>query len=110
MQQRHAHFAAQSDGDPGTVGPPLTNDADDKVGVQPTTAIPHADHDEPLPSLLSYGTTWRVLAWWTAAYGLASWILEYLFSQLSPSVAMPFLFGLNRVVYAVMWSAAILVA
>ena len=110
MQQRQAHFPEQVANDPGTIVPPATRDAEAESGVQPSTPTPYVDQDEKLPSLLSYGTTWRVLAWWTAAYGLASWILEYLFSQLSPSAAMPFLFGLNRVIYAVMWSAAILVA
>ena len=64
----------------------------------------------PLPSLLRLGITWRVLAWWTAFYGLASWFLEYSFSQLDPASAMPFWFGLNRVVYAFMWAWALLVA
>jgi two-component system, LytTR family, sensor kinase len=63
-----------------------------------------------LPSLLRLGITWRVLAWWTAFYGLASWFLEYSFSQLDPASAMPFWFGLNRVVYAFMWAWALLVA
>lgn len=110
MPQRQAHFTEQVTNDPSTIVPPVTRDVEAEPGVQPSTPTPHVDLDEKLPSLLSYGTTWRVLAWWTAAYGLASWILEYLFSQLSPSAAMPFLFGLNRVIWAVMWSAAILVA
>ena len=65
---------------------------------------------ERVPSLLRLPVTWRVLAWWTAFYGLASWFLEYGFSQLDPATAMPFWFGLNRVVYAVMWSWALLAA
>lgn len=63
-----------------------------------------------LPSLLRYGTTWRVLTGWTVAYGLSSWVFEYLVSRLDPAAHHPFLFGLNRVVYAVVWSGAILVA
>lgn len=63
-----------------------------------------------LPSLLRYGTTWRVLAGWTVAYGLSSWVIEYLVSRLDPAAYHPFLFGLNRVVYAVVWSGAIVVA
>ena len=63
-----------------------------------------------LPSLLRYGTTWRVLAGWTVAYGLSSWVIEYLVSRLDPAAHHPFVFGLNRVVYAVVWSGAILVA
>jgi two-component system, LytTR family, sensor kinase len=63
-----------------------------------------------LPSLLRYATTWRVLAGWTVAYGLSSWVIEYLVSRLDPAAHHPFLFGLNRVVYAVVWSGAILVA
>ena len=69
-----------------------------------------ADGAPSLPSLLSLRLTWRVLAWWTAFYGLASWFLEYAFSQLDPASAMPFWFGLNRVVYAFMWAWALLVA
>ena len=63
-----------------------------------------------LPSLLRYATTWRVLAGWTVAYGLSSWIIEYFVSRLDPAAYHPFLFGLNRVVYSVVWSGAILVA
>ena len=51
-----------------------------------------------LPSLLRLRITWKVLAWWTAFYGLASWFLEYAFSQLDPATRIPFWFGLNRIV------------
>lgn len=71
---------------------------------------PPARAAPPLPSILKLGITWRVLAWWTAFYGLSSWFLEYTFSQLDPASAMPFWFGLNRVVYAFMWAWALLVA
>lgn len=63
-----------------------------------------------LPSLLRLRITWKVLAWWTAFYGLASWFLEYGFSQLDPATRIPFWFGLNRVVYAFMWAWALVVA
>jgi signal transduction histidine kinase len=76
----------------------------------PPPSLPNEQVVEPLPSILRLGVTWRLLAWWTAFYGLASWFLEYAFSQLDPARAMPFWFGLNRVVYAVMWSWALIVA
>ena len=63
-----------------------------------------------LPSLLRYAQTWRVIAWWTAAYGLSSWILEYFASKLDPSGQIAFWFASNRFVYAVVWSGAIVVA
>lgn len=63
-----------------------------------------------LPSLLRYATTWRLLGWWTVAYGLSSWIIEYLVSQLDPTSKIDLLFALNRVVYAVVWTGAIVVA
>lgn len=63
-----------------------------------------------LPSLLRYGTTWKLLGWWTVAYGISSWIIEYLFSKLDPSAAISFAFASNRVVYATVWSGAIIVA
>lgn len=63
-----------------------------------------------LPSLLKLRITWKVLAWWTAFYGLASWFLEYGFSQLDPAARISFWFGLNRVVYAFMWAWALVVA
>lgn len=63
-----------------------------------------------LPSLLKLRVTWAVLAWWTVFYGLASWFLEYEFSRLDSATAIPFWFGLNRVVYAFMWAWALLVA
>jgi sensor histidine kinase YesM len=63
-----------------------------------------------LPSLLKYSTTWRLLGWWTVAYGLSSWIIEYLVSKLDRSANIGFLFASNRVVYAIVWSGAIVVA
>lgn len=73
--------------------------------------VPSSPNEQPLlPSLLRLRITWKVLAWWTAFYGLASWFLEYAFSQLDPATRIPFWFGLNRVVYAFMWAWALLVA
>lgn len=69
-----------------------------------------ADDIERLPSLLENRTTWRLLGWWTVAYGLTSWIVEYLVSQLDPAANVGFLLAFNRVVYAVVWSGAIIVA
>ena len=63
-----------------------------------------------LPSLLRLQVTWRFLNWWTLAYGAACWLLEYGFSRLDRASAMHFLSGLDRLVYAVMWSAALIVA
>ena len=57
------------------------------------------------PSLLRYRETWRVLSWWTVAYAISSWIIEYLFSMLDPAGPIEILNGLNRVVYAVVWIA-----
>ncbi|MGH7617668.1 MAG: sensor histidine kinase [Gemmatimonadaceae bacterium] len=59
---------------------------------------------------MRYATTWRLLGWWTLAYGLSSWIIEYLFSQLDPTANISFGFAFNRVVYATVWSGAIVVA
>jgi two-component system, LytTR family, sensor kinase len=80
------------------------------LGPSPLGAAGPVESRPVLPSLLTLRVTWQVLAWWTAFYGLASWFLEYAFSQLDPATAMPFWFGLNRVVYAVMWTWALLVA
>jgi ribosomal protein S18 acetylase RimI-like enzyme len=63
-----------------------------------------------LPSLLGHARTWQVLFWWTVSYGIASWWIEYLFSMFDPAGPIAFWFGLNRVVYAVVWSGAIVVA
>lgn len=63
-----------------------------------------------LPSLLRSASTWTVLAWWTVAYGISSWIIEYFVSKLDPAGHVGFLFAFNRVVYAVVWSGAIVVA
>ncbi|HEY4129397.1 MAG TPA: histidine kinase [Gemmatimonadaceae bacterium] len=68
------------------------------------------DAVESLPSLLKYRMTWRLLGWWTVAYGLSSWIIEYLASKLDRSAHVTFLFASNRLVYAVVWSGAIIVA
>lgn len=66
--------------------------------------------ESDLPSLLRYATTWRLLGWWTVAYGLSSWIIEYLVSQLDPAAKIDFFFASNRAVYAVVWTGAIVVA
>jgi two-component system LytT family sensor kinase len=93
--------------------------AADSAQTVPSTARSDAAHPamstalaDPasLPSLLHYRLTWKVVAWWTAAYGVASWLVEYGFSQLDPAGPTPFLFALNRVVYALVWGGAILVA
>jgi two-component sensor histidine kinase len=54
--------------------------------------------------------TRRVIAGWTLCYGLASWLVEYLFAQLDARSAHPFLFSLSRMVYAVYWGMAAWVA
>lgn len=76
--------------------------------VQPRELTP--DAVEALPSLLKYQMTWQLLGWWTVAYGLSSWIIEYLASKLDRNSNVSFLFASNRVVYAVVWSGAIIVA
>lgn len=63
-----------------------------------------------IPSLLRNATTWRLLAWWTVAYAISSWIIEYVVSNLDPTSHITFLFAFNRVVYAFVWSGAIVVA
>lgn len=84
-------------------GRPVRNDQS-----PPEAALLTAASD--LPSLLRYATTWRLLGWWTVAYGLSSWIIEYLVSQLDQASRIDLLFALNRVVYAVVWTGAIVVA
>src|SRR4051812_5695871 len=93
--------AAASD-QPGTSGP--------AQHVRQPSADGSAVDPQSLPSLLRLRITWKVLAWWTLFYGVASWFLEYGFSRLDPAAKIPFWFGLNRVVYAFMWAWALLVA
>ncbi len=81
-----------------------------KVDAPNSAEATLATEIERLPSLLKYATTWRTLGWWTVAYGLSSWLIEYLVSQLDPAASVDFLFAFNRVVYAVVWSGAIIVA
>ena len=67
--------------------------------------------DEDLRPLLSLRLTWVVIAWWTAGYGALSWLVEWVGSHFDRAAGpMPFVFGLNRVVYAVVWAGAIVVA
>lgn len=82
--------------------------SDAAADARPTAVSP--EDLERLPSLLKYRTTWRILGWWTVAYGLSSWTIEYLVSKLDPSANVGFLFAFNRVVYAIVWSGAIIVA
>ncbi len=63
-----------------------------------------------IPPLRSLPMTRRVIVGWTLCYGLASWLVEYLFAQLDPRSAHPFLFSLSRMVYAVYWGLAAWVA
>lgn len=68
------------------------------------------ERDDELPPLLRMPMTWTVIGWWTAGYGALSWLVEWASSRFAPGEAMPFLFGLNRLVYAVVWAGAIAVA
>jgi signal transduction histidine kinase len=71
---------------------------------------PLADHEELRP-LLRLRLTWAVIAWWTAGYGVLSWLVEWVGSHFDRANGpIPFLYGLNRVVYAVVWAGAIVVA
>jgi sensor histidine kinase YesM len=54
--------------------------------------------------------TYRVIFWWTLWYGLTSWVAEYAFSHFDRTGTEPFLFGLSRMVYAVYWGGAAIVA
>jgi two-component system LytT family sensor kinase len=94
--------------DPMTSGVETSWVVDGTPGV--TAAVPSVADSVPLPSLLRHATTWRLLGWWTVAYGLSSWIIEYLFSRLDPAASITFAFAFNRVVYATVWSGAIVVA
>lgn len=74
------------------------------------SASPSRDTPPELPPLLGYRATWQVLGAWTLCYAAASWATAYVFSLFDPSGPAPFLHGLNRVVYAVLWTGNILVA
>lgn len=100
---RNSHTAEQAE------RPRVALDAGRNYPVPATRQVRNSPNEDQ-PSLLRLPVTWRFLGWWTLVYGLASWLLEYAFSRLDPASAMPFWFGLNRVVYAVMWSAALIVA
>lgn len=84
---------------------------DDRIDASDSAPVPAQDDSATgLRSLLCYATTWRLLGWWTVAYGLSSWIIEYAVSQLDPTARISFMLAFNRVVYAVVWSGAIVVA
>lgn len=70
-------------------------------GTLPTTALP------PLHRLR---ITYRVILTWTLCYGAVSWLVEWGFSQIDHRSAHAFMFGLSRMVYAVYWGLAALVA
>jgi two-component system, LytTR family, sensor kinase len=84
----------------------------DAAPSEPDRPVISSSNIEPtaLPSLLRYPTTWRVLFWWTIAYAISSWLVEYFVSMLDPGGHISLLFALNRVVYAVVWSGANVVA
>lgn len=99
-------------GDSSAIGesaPAIGHDVTDGPSPRQPAFVSSVD-STALPSLLRYATTWRLLAWWTAAYGISSWVVEYIVSQLDPTGHISFLFAFNRVVYALVWSGAIVVA
>jgi len=68
------------------------------------------EHPPLLQPLHKLPQTWKIIWWWTLWYGSASWITEYLFSQLDPAGGHRFMFGLSRMVYAFNWGWAAAVA
>ena len=67
------------------------------------------DGGEELRPLLALRPTWHVIGWWTVAYGLLSWLVEWVGSHFDRAGPIPFMYGLNRFVYAVVWAGAIVV-
>lgn len=76
----------------------------------PAPAVLASRPDDDLPPLLRIPLTWSVIAWWTAGYGVLSWLVEWVGSHFDRAGPMPFVHGLNRVVYAVVWAGAIVIA
>lgn len=74
------------------------------------TPAPDTPDIEDQRLLLQLRTTWSVIGWWTLWYGSTSWVAEYLFAKLDPRGGHPFVFGLSRMVYAVYWGVAAVVA
>ena len=67
--------------------------------------------DGPQRSLLTYPMTWRILGWWSVGYGSVTWLVEWIASGWDQGHArMPFLSGMNRLVYAIVWAGAIVAA
>ena len=67
--------------------------------------------DAPQRSLLTYPMTWRILGWWSVGYGLVTWLVEWIASGWNQGhERMPFLSGMNRLVYAIVWAGAIVAA
>ena len=78
----------------------------DAIGSTEPTTAPGDD----LRSLLRIPMTWAVVAWWTFAYGSLSWLIEWWTSGFDRTAdRMPFMHGLNRMVYATVWAVAIIV-
>lgn len=53
---------------------------------------------------------WYLLAAWTVAYGLGSWLLEWSYSHIGARRPMAFLEGTKTVVYALVWAPLLLLA
>jgi len=53
---------------------------------------------------------WYLIAGWTAAYGLGSWLLEWSYSHIGARRPMAFLEGSKTVVYALVWAPLLLLA
>lgn len=66
---------------------------------------------DDLRPLLRIRTTWAVVVWWTLGYGALSWLIEWWTSGFGRTATnVPFLFAMNRMVYAVVWAGAIITA
>ena len=86
----------------------MQHDADDGSNIP--DGDPRVDTAEQVRPLHRLRVTYRVILLWTLCYGAMSWLVEWGFSQLDHRSAHAFLFGLSRMVYAVWWGAAAVVA
>ena len=85
----------------------MTGPAQDRIAPEGRAVL---DGGDDLRPLLALPPTWSVVGWWTVGYGLLSWLVEWAGSHFDRAGPIPFLNGVNRVVYAVVWAGAIVVA
>lgn len=80
----------------------------------PGLAVQRGQHDVAMARTAGWlsrdPATHRLIVWWTLAYGLGSWVLEYGYSRLGIARPPPWPLAVKCFVYAAVWAPVVLAA